>query len=427
MILEINNSTIKGSISPPTSKSHSIRAIILGSIANGKTIIKNPLLSQDGLAPIRGCELLGASFDLKDNKKTLVVSGTSGELKTPNEVIDVKNSGTSLYILSAICSLLKESVVIKGDESINNRPINQLTDALNNLGGFCYPTNSTTPPVTIRGPITGGVTKISGITSQYTTSLLIATPMAEKDSTIKPINLQEKPYVKMTLEYLDMTGIEYTHSNDFSNFKIRGKQTYKSFTKKIPCDFSSAAFIIGAGVISGENITINGLDFSDSQADKSFVEILNKMSADIKIVNSQLIVNKSELQGLEIDLSQSPDLLPILSVVATQAEGTTIIKNIEHARIKETDRIKTMCFELKKLGANIRERNDGLVIKKSDLQGGKVFGHGDHRIAMALAIAGLTAKNTTFVNGIESVGVTYPNFIKDFKSLNASMSEISNN
>lgn len=421
MILEIQKSIITGAITPPTSKSHTIRAILLGSLAEGETTIINPLLSGDGMAPIKACELLGADFMWRKNKQELKIVGTEGNLTTPSDVIDIQNSGTSLYFLSSICAQLDDYTVIKGDSSINKRPIKDLVTALNNLGGECFTTRASgTPPIILKGKLKGGETKISGITSQFTSSLLLSSPLSLNDSIIRPINLQEKPYVDMTLDYLKLTGIKLEKVDDYSEFRIEGNQTYQSFTKTIPSDFSSAAFLIGAGVIAGNNLVIKNLDFDDNQADKVLIDILKKMNADIKFENkSNLRINKSELQSTDIDLSQAPDLLPIISVVATQAEGTTIIKNVEHARIKETDRIKLMCLELKKMGANISESRDGLVIKKSNLNGGIVSGYGDHRIAMSLSVAGLITKNQTTVEGIEAVEVTYPTFIEDFKGINA--------
>ena len=422
MKLTVNSSTLGGSVQPPTSKSHTIRSFIIGSLANGTSIIKNPLLSFDGLAPIEGCEQLGAHFEWNEDKSEVRIEGTNGEVQTPSNIVNIGNSGTSLYFLTSVCSLLPDTTVLTGDSSIITRPILPLLEALNNLGASCYTTRSGgTPPAIIKGPLKGGETSISGKTSQYTSSLLLASPLASGDTIIYPDNLQEKPYVDMTLDYLTKSSISFNRDLDYKTFKIEGNQSYKPITRNIPVDFSSAAFLIGGSVLTGDNVKITNLDFNDYQADKIFISILKDMGADITLGSDYALINKSKLEGKEIDLSQAPDLLPIMSVVATQANGKTIIKNVEHARIKETDRITCMNTELSKLGATIKEHRDGLEIIKSGLTGATVTGYHDHRITMSLIIAGLISKGKTVVDTVESTKITYPNFIQDLLSLGANI------
>lgn len=422
--ITVNPSSLNGSIQPPTSKSHTIRSIIIGSLAEGISIIKNPLHSLDGLAPIDACTQLGAICTWNQDKTELFIQGTGGEIQTPSNILNIGNSGTSLYFLTSVCSLLPETTVITGDSSIVTRPIKPLLDALNNLGAYCYTTRSSgTPPAIIKGPLKGGQTTISGKTSQYTSSLLLASPLALGNTTIYPNNLQEKPYVDMTLDYLTKSDIKFTVDPEYTALQVEGNQSYKKITRSIPVDFSSAAFLIGGAVLTGNNVKINNLDFNDYQADKIFLSILKEMGANITIGSDYAIISKSELKGKEIDLSQAPDLLPILSVVATQATGKTIIKNVEHARIKETDRITCMNTELSKLGVTIKERRDGLEIIKSDLTGTTVTGYHDHRITMSLIIAGLISKGQTVVDTVESTKVTYPNFIQDLLFLGANIEQ----
>lgn len=424
MKITVSSSILNGTIQPPTSKSHTIRSIIIATLANGTSNIQNPLLSLDGLAPIEPCIQLGAQVTWNDSKTELQIEGTGGKLQTPSNILDIGNSGTSLYFLTSVCSLLPETTVITGDSSIVRRPIKPLLDALNILGASCYTTKSNgTPPAIIKGPLKGGETTISGKTSQYTSSILLSSPLASGDSFIHPDNLQEIPYVDMTLDYLRKSSINFTMDPDYTTFKIEGNQSYKRINKTIPVDFSSAAFLIGGAVLIGNNVKITNLDFNDYQADKVFLNILKEMGADITFGPDYVIIKQSELKGQEIDLSQAPDLLPIISVVATQATGKTVIKNVEHARIKETDRISCMNTELSKLGASIKERQDGLEINKSDLTGRRVTGYHDHRITMSLIIAGLISKGQTVVDTVESSKVTYPNFIQDLQSLGANIEQ----
>lgn len=424
MNITVNPSSLEGTVRPPTSKSHTIRSIILGTLASGKSVLTNPLLSADGLAPIESCMQLGGKFLWNNDRTVLTIEGTEGNLQTPANILDIGNSGTSLYFLSSVGSLLPETTVITGDKSIVTRPIQPLLNALNSLGANCYTTRATgTPPAIIKGPLHGGETTISGKTSQYTSALLLACPLAENSSTIIPDNLQEKPYVSMTLDYLKNSNIEFTSDPEYNEIELEGKQSYKPLSKTIPVDFSSAAFLIGGAVLTGENVTITGLDFNDQQADKKFIDILIEMGATIKKGPDYLVVSKSDLHGIEIDLSQTPDLLPIVSVIATQAEGTTSIHNVEHARIKETDRIACMNTELSKFGAKVKERRDGLEISKSALKGTSVTGYYDHRITMSLIIAGLVSKGKTVVDTVESTNVTYPDFIQHLLSLGANIEQ----
>lgn len=415
--------TLHGTVAIPASKSHTIRCIIFASLADGESLIENPLKSADGLAPINGCELLGARIEWQDNN-TIIVHGTGGSLNIPSNVILVGNSGTTMNLMIGTCSLIQGTSVLSGDSSTNNRSVQPLLDALNMIGAKCTTTRSTgTPPVLVTGKITGGKAKIVGAISQFTSSLLLSTPLAENDTEITTIGLQEKPYVQMTCDYLDMLGLKgrYDIKGDFEKIYINGGQHYHSFKKTVPADFSSAAFLLGAAVLCGHDVHLTGLDIMDSQADKQLIAILKVMGADITINNKEIIINQSLLEGGSFDLSQCPDLLPILSVIATQAKGETNLKNIQHARLKETDRITIMSQELKKLGADIRERQDSLTIKKSQLHGGKVNGYYDHRVVMALAVAGLITTEPLIIDTAEAINITFPDFIEKMTSLNASM------
>ena len=422
MRFKIQPSILTGKITPPGSKSHTIRSFILATLAEGTSAITNPLLSNDGIAPITACQELGGTFQWNEEKTEVTVTGTASELRMPRNTLDVGNSGTTLYFLTSICSLLKGKSVLTGDHSIQSRPIGYLLEALQTLGAKSKSLSKPNfPPIQVEGPLQGGVTKVAGVTSQYTSSLLLSCPLAINDSIIEPVDLQEKPYVLMTLNYLKNTGIQVTYDESYSRFTVNGNQSYKKFQKEIPSDFSSAAFLIGAGVLAGQDLTITNLDFTDDQADKKFVEILEKMGAEVKKTSTSLTISQSCLHSMDIDLSQSPDLLPIMAVVATQAQGTTVIHNVKHARIKETDRIKVISEELRKMGATIEEREDGLLIKESKLQGTVVDGHHDHRIVMALSVAGLVASGRTTVLTAESANITYPNFTKDFQKLSGNI------
>jgi 3-phosphoshikimate 1-carboxyvinyltransferase len=242
----------------------------------------------------------------------------------------------------------------------------------------------------------------------------MASPLAPRGvvTEIDVPSLNEKPYIEMTLSYLDRQGVEYEKSGDFSYFRVKGGASYSPMNGQVPADFSSAAFPASAAVVSGGKVELRGLDPKDSQGDKAFFDILKAMGCDVVWEGSSLFVSRAGvLRGGVFDLNAIPDALPALSVVAAFAEGETILTNAAHARIKETDRIAVMAYELDKLGVHCEERPDGLVIRGGRVCGGKVDGRGDHRVVMALAVAGLGAESPVEVVGAEAAAITYPHFV----------------
>ncbi|MCJ8329212.1 MAG: 3-phosphoshikimate 1-carboxyvinyltransferase, partial [Lentisphaeria bacterium] len=281
------------------------------------------------------------------------------------------------------------------------------------------------PPYRIRGGLKGGQCSIECKTSQYLSSLLLACPLAENDSTIDVPLLYEKPYVGITLDWLQFMGISVEANDDWSTFFVPGRQSFHPYTRKIPADFSTATFFLCAGVLAANDIVLTGLDMNDSQPDKKVVDYLRAMGADISIDDAGDIHCKaSQLSGIEIDMNDTPDALPMMALTACFAKGETRLVNVPQARIKETDRIMVMCKELSALGADIEELPDGLIIRESQLTGATVDGHHDHRVVMSLAIAGTLIPGETKVLGAEAAAVTFPNFADLLKSLGASLIEM---
>jgi 3-phosphoshikimate 1-carboxyvinyltransferase len=275
-------------------------------------------------------------------------------------------------------------------------------------------------PLSIQGPIRGGKTSVEGKSSQFLTAILLAVPLIEGDTEISVFNLNEKPYVEITLDWLNRQNIKYEYSKDLLSFKIKGAQAYRPFELTIPADFSTATFPLVAAAVTGGEVTIRNLDFNDRQGDKEVFSYLEKMGMDIKRGFEKTIVKSSgRLSGVDLDLNSTPDALPAMAVAACFASGTTRLLNVPQARIKETDRIACMTCELRKMGADIEELPDGMVIRNSKLHGTEVDSYHDHRIAMALAIAGLNAEGKTLVKNAESAAVTYPEFVDDFRRLGA--------
>jgi len=423
MKITCNSSRLCGKVTVPGSKSHTIRALAIASLAEGESIIEAPLNSNDTQAAVKTYAALGAMIDVGDDVWT--VQGTSGELKAPDDVIDVGNSGSTLRVALGSAALLRDGMaVFTGDEQIRGRPAGPLLEALSDLGAQATSTRGNgMAPIVVKGRLSGGETSIECKTSQYLTSLLINAPLADGDSTIHVPVLNERPYVGITLDWLSHQNIKLEH-NGYSEFHIRGGQSYKPFRKKIAADFSSATFFLCAGALGENDVVVKGLDLDDTQGDKAVLDYLRAMGANIEINSSQVRVRAGDLTGCELDLNATPDALPMMAVLGCFARGTTTLINVPQARIKETDRIAVMREELERLGAKIRELEDGLVIEQSDLKATEVDGHDDHRVVMALAVAGCSIPGDTRINGFEVAAVTFPGFVDCMRGLGASMEPV---
>jgi 3-phosphoshikimate 1-carboxyvinyltransferase len=431
----VSPSIFSGTFRVPPSKSHTIRQILIASLAKGTSVIDHPLDSLDTQSCISVCRTLGTEIDLQYDKGKLIRLavnglgiGDGGSFKYSDEPLDVGNSGTTLFLMMAVAALGNNPIHFTGDAQTQKRSAQNLIDALVGLGVQVVSENGCVP-LSIQGPIKGGRISLSCPTSQYLSALLLAAPLAPK-GTITEIDvplLNEKPYIEMTLSYLDEQDVKYECNKDFSCFKIEGGAHYMPMHGSVPGDFSSAAFPACAAAISGGNVSLLGLNPNDTQGDKKIFDYLSKMGCNVKwkkLPDDEWVVSVSrdkQMQGIEIDLNDTPDMLPALAATAVFASGKTVLKNVAHARIKETDRVKIMAEELGKLGAEIEEKPDGLIIHgkagkgASILNGGKVThkvsSHGDHRIAMASAIAALGAKSSIEIDNAECVDVTYPGFL----------------
>lgn len=423
VFLTVERSKLNGSLRIPPSKSHTIRGVIMGGLADGRSVLLNPLEAADTLSAVRCVEALGAKVERSPSGWT--IAGIGGRLPSAPKSLDVGNSGTTLGNLIGVSGTGRAPITLDGDESIRTRPFGPLLRSLEQLGATVKESGpGGTAPITIHGPLRGGEADVDGRTSIYLTPLLLASPLAAGPSVLRVDGrLNEKGYVRMTLGWLRTCGIELTMDEALLNFSIPGRQTYQPFERTIPADFSSAAFPACAAVLAADgDVVIDGLDFADDQGDKVLFEFLRKMGASFDIEGRRLTIHPTAtLQGIRIDLSGAPDALPILAVVGCTAEGETVLENVGMARIKETDRIAVMREELSKMGADIEEMPDGLVIRKSKLHGATVDGHNDHRVVMALAVAGLVADGTTRIVGAESVRITYPTFVSSMRDLGARM------
>jgi len=414
----VRPSALSGFITVPSSKSHTIRALLIAALAHGESVIRRGLLTGDGASALRAAASLGAHIEVRHGDA--FVKGVGGDMNLGSDLIDMGNSGTGLNLFCSAAALGSRSRRFDGDASLRARPMKPLLTALEQLGASVIMEGVLQDlPFVVKGPLTGGRADVDGISSQYVSSLLFAAPLIANDTHITVHNLHEQPYVEMTLWWLSKQGIEFERSKEFTTYKIRGEQSYKSIDTVIPADFSSAAFPAAAAAIGGGPVELRGLDFSDTQGDKIIFEHLETMGAKVERGSQTVKVSGGALRGAVIDLNSAPDALPALSVAAAAAKGETAFINVAQARIKETDRIAVMVSELQKMGIEARELPDGMVVRGGNLQGARVSGRNDHRIVMALAVAGMNADGETQIETADAAEITYPGFVEDFRALGA--------
>lgn len=388
-------------------------------MARGESVIHGPLLSADTLSVLSAAEALGAKCVREANDSCWRITGCNKAFSSQSTCIDMGNSGTGLRLLSALGAVGSCPVAFDGDESLRSRPMEPLLSALKQLGAEV----SDTFPITVKGPLKGGKCQVRAVSSQFLSALLFAAPFAENSCEIEVTVLNEIPYVYLTLSYLDFLGIKYTASDDLRHFTVPGGQSILAFERTVPADFSTAAFPLLAGTIAGGSagVTIPRLDFNDPQGDKAVFDYFRQFQAQLKDSPEGIVVRRAEnLTARIIDLNATPDALPAMAVLAACTPGRTELVNVPQARLKETDRIACMASELKKMGAEVEELPDGLIIQGGrPLQGVDLHGYGDHRLVMALAIALLAAEGPGSVDTAESAAVTYPDFVRDFRAAGA--------
>ncbi|ADE36104.1 3-phosphoshikimate 1-carboxyvinyltransferase [Methanohalophilus mahii] len=420
MRVKISRTSVEGEVFAPPSKSYTHRAITIGSLSE-KCVVRRPLISEDTKATIHACKMLGAQIN--EEKGDLFIEGVKGKPHIPEDVIDVGNSGTTLRFMTAVASLVDGVSILTGDNSLRTRPNGPLIEVLHDLGVEVISTlNNGCAPLVVKGGLKGAIAKIDGsISSQFISALLIACPLTSKSTTLSiKGELRSKPYVNVTLEILREAGAEiFEDSNHNIKFIIPPNQDYNLRDYLVPGDFSSASYLLAAAAMTGSRVVVKNM-FPSQQGDMAIIGILKQMGAGISWDkdNGRVTVNGRDLKGVRVDAAATPDLVPTIAVLGAVAEGQTVIENAEHVRYKETDRLHAMAVELKKMGVSVKEDQDKLTIKGGKLKGSELHGWHDHRIVMALTIAGMVAGDTT-VDTAESIFISYPNFFDDVRSLGA--------
>ena len=424
----VTRSSLNGNVICPPSKSYTHRVIFISSLVNGSSQIINPLMSRDTIATINACRAFGV--EIKQSDKGLIVSG-SASLKVPDDVINVENSGTTMRFVTATSALLKNGyVIITGDDSIRKRPMGPLLSALKQLGvnSFSAKGNDKAPIIVQGGEISGNHISIDGsISSQFISGILIAGVCTKSGISLKVIGKQvSRSYIESTLNVMAKFGAKVENSKNHRNYNIVHSK-YSPTTFTIPGDFSTAALLLSAGTLAGGEVTVTNLDFSLPQGDSKITEILKKIGAVISINKNRgtvKTVGTGELDGGEFDLSDTPDLLPVVAILSLKSRNPVRIYGVSHTRYKETDRLRIIASEFRKFGVKTKIHPDEItIVSPKKLKNAHLDSHNDHRLFMSFVIASMMTEKS-IVDGLESVDVSYPSFVQDMKKIGAKFSRL---
>ncbi|CDF31081.1 probable 3-phosphoshikimate 1-carboxyvinyltransferase [Methanoculleus sp. CAG:1088] len=402
----------EGKVSPPPSKSHTHRAIIMSALSEGRCEVSSPLISFDTRATMDAVRAMGAVVTEREGSVTVECES----IHAPDRTIDVMNSGTTMRLMTGISSLFSEKVVLTGDSSIQKRPMGPLLDSLSAAGVECS-SNGGKPPVEVRGPITGSELVIDGgVSSQFVSSLIMSSSLTGRPTDVRITgHLVSKPYIDITTSMMGKFGVEVTEEGNVFHAE---PQHYRPTDYRVPADFSSSAFPLVAGGIAGR-VTARGMDMSDPQGDRKIIDVLKEAGCDVEVSGDEVTCsNTGRLEGAEIDMGDIPDLFPVVAVLLSTAKGRSRLYGAPHLRFKESDRIALTENMLRTLGADIRGTEDGCVIEGVErLHGGRIEHNGDHRMMMAAAVASLVSDGPVSMENDACWNVSYPGFPEQMRSI----------
>ena len=411
---------ISGEVVLPGSKSLSNRILLLSMLAEGQTVIQNLLDSDDIRRMVEALEKLGIEFEENRAENRISVSGTAGNIPVKEATLMLGNAGTAIRPLTAAMTLGQGRFVLDGVPRMRERPIIDLVNGLTQLGANLRCMNGTDcPPVeVIADGLPGGTTRLSGaISSQYLTAILLVAPYAKKEVQIEITDkLVSVPYVEMTLRLMERFGVSVTHDN-FQTFHIPGQKYQSPGNIFVEGDASSASYFLAGAAITKGTVTVKGCGTESMQGDARFAEVLEKMGALVDWGPNQVKLTGSSLNGIDVDMNQMPDAAMTLAVAALFASGHTAIRNIYNWRVKETERLKAVSTELRKLGAEVEEGYDYLVIQPpKQINAVSIDTYDDHRMAMAFSLAACGNSSVT-INNPGCVSKTFPDYFEVLSGL----------
>lgn len=401
---------VEGSIKPSPSKSHTHRAYILASLAEGTSKISSPLVAEDTDSTLSAIESIGALVERGDN----FIKITGHGITSPGRSVNMGNSGTTIRLLSGVAATHPDTFTFTGDPSLRSRPMGPLLDALTELGAKCV-SKEGYPPVTITGPINGGEVTIDGSqSSQYISALMMAAPLTDGLKINLSGKIVSEPYIRMTMDMMSTFGAEATFNGN--TIHVKGKTGYKPADITVQADMSSLAYPLVAAALAGM-ITIPSACISD-EGDGRIMQIIKDFGAEILASDVTTVLATKHPKPLKLDVGDNPDLFPILAVMLSAAEGQSRLYGAPHLRFKETDRIENTVEMLRAIGADVEPTDDGCTINGGKmLKGGKVDPKGDHRVMMAAAVASTICSGPIIISGADCYKISYPAFINDMESI----------
>ncbi len=411
MRASIYKSELEGRVPAPSSKSYTLRGLICAALAKGESQIVQPLGSDDTAAAIDVLGKVGVS--VLEDKNCWRVKGEG--LREPTEDLFCNESAVTLRFMTAISALIPGQCRLTSASSLSGRPIQPMIEAMNQLGIDCHQDEDKSILVK-GGKLRGGVTELAGnISSQFVSALLLISPLTDEETRIRLTTaLESQPYVMMTIECLEQFGIRVEVSSDFREYTT-AKQSYRPTVYGVEGDWSSASYLLALGALSGR-VEVENLNQASLQGDKAIVEFLRKMGASITVSENTVSAKRSKLEAIKADLTECTDLLPTVAVLAAAAEGTSELRGIERARLKESDRPSALSEGLQKMGIKVTEEKNRLTITGSPARGALIDTRGDHRIAMAFSLLGSVVSDTV-IDHAECVSKTYPEYWETLKSL----------
>lgn len=412
---------VHGTVRPPGSKSITNRALILAALANGTTHLTGVLASRDTEVMLTSLNQLGIRCEHDIENATCSIDGLGGTVPAREADLWLENSGTSIRFLTSLCTLADGRIRLDGIERMRQRPIGDLLDALNQLGAsvHCERQGSDCPPVLVNGSgqLPGGTASIAGnISSQFLSSLLMTAPAAATSVLLEVAGeLVSKPYVTMTLEMMKAFGVDVDYPADLSSFRI-APQVYTASQYDIEPDASAASYFFGVAAVTGGSIIVQGLSKGALQGDVQFAAALEQMGCEVDWADDSITVTGRPLQGIEIDMNAISDTAQTLAAVAVFADGPTTIRNVEHMRHKETDRVAAVVTELRRCGIQADEFDDGLTIHPGTPQPASIETYDDHRMAMSFSLLGLRAAGIRILDPA-CTSKTFPHYFDELAKL----------
>ena len=416
----IGASSLSGVVEAPSSKAFTHRVVIAASLSDGESRIRRPLVCDDTEATVNAVRAYGAKVE--EREAEWIVCGSS-KLEMTKDVIDCGESAATMRFVTPIAAHPSGVTKLTGGESLRKRPMEPLLVALRQLGVVCYSLDgSGRPPLVVHGGgIRGGITSIPGdISSQFISGLLFASPFAKGDVEIQlSTTLESRSYVEMTLEVLKDHRVAVRSSPDMREFFILHNQNLAPFSRVIPGDYSSAAFLLAAAAVTSSKVRVLNLEKRSLQGDRAIVEILKQMGADLRVRDGCVeLKGTGSLEAIQVDAKDIPDLAPVCAVLGCYANGRTVIRNARRLRMKESDRIESLVTELNRMAAKVAALGDDIVVEgPCKLRGASIDSRRDHRIAMACSVAALGAGGETEIQNADCVSKSYPSFYKDLRSL----------